>query len=59
MRLCHGSTVIVDHPDVSRSRRNLDFGQGFYLTSRQKVEFVSQSALDELLAFKGSYEVVA
>lgn len=33
MRLYHGSTSIVRHPDVTRSRRNLDFGQGFYLTS--------------------------
>ncbi|NHM16067.1 DUF3990 domain-containing protein [Eggerthellaceae bacterium zg-887] len=33
MRLYRGSTCIVRHPDVARSRRILDFSQGFYLTS--------------------------
>ena len=40
MKVYHGSTVIVEHPDVSRGRRNLDFGQGFYLTD------IKQQALD-------------
>lgn len=35
MRLYHGSTSVVNKPDVAFSRRNLDFGQGFYLTSYQ------------------------
>lgn len=33
MILYHGSTEAVRHPDASRSRANLDFGRGFYLTS--------------------------
>lgn len=33
MKLYHGSTCRIEKPDVSRSRKNLDFGQGFYLTS--------------------------
>lgn len=33
MILYHGSTVEVPSPDPRRSRKNLDFGQGFYLTS--------------------------
>lgn len=33
MRLYHGSNMIVDKPDVTLSRSNLDFGRGFYLTS--------------------------
>ena len=33
MRVYHGSNMVVEHPDVSRSRPNLDFGAGFYATS--------------------------
>ena len=33
MRLYHGSTIEVSAPSVARSRRNLDFGPGFYATS--------------------------
>lgn len=33
MILYHGSTSIVSMPLVSRSRANLDFGKGFYMTS--------------------------
>lgn len=36
MKLYHGSTLEISHPDVRKSRRNLDFGQGFYLTSIKK-----------------------
>lgn len=36
MILYHGSTVEVPKPDPLRSRKNLDFGQGFYLTSYKK-----------------------
>lgn len=32
MRVYHGSSVIVEAPLVSVGRRNLDFGQGFYVT---------------------------
>jgi hypothetical protein len=33
MKLYHSSNLIVEHPDTVHSRRFLDFGQGFYLTS--------------------------
>lgn len=33
LRLYHGSTHKVEHPLVVLGRKNLDFGQGFYLTS--------------------------
>lgn len=33
MRLYHSSSVKVEKPDIEHSRRFLDFGQGFYLTS--------------------------
>lgn len=35
MIIYHGSYVEVSVPDISRSRRNLDFGQAFYTTSIQ------------------------
>lgn len=49
MRLYHGSNMVVGAPDVSRSRKNLDFGQGFYLTSHfeQAVDWAKRKALLE------------
>ena len=44
MRVFHGSTEIVDHPDVLSGRNNLDFGKGFYLTDleAQAVSWASR-----------------
>lgn len=36
-RLYHGSSSIVRIPDLSMSRMDIDFGQGFYLTEDYKV----------------------
>ena len=33
MKLYHSSNVVVEHPDILYSRKYLDFGRGFYLTS--------------------------
>lgn len=33
MKLYHGSTLCIEHPDVRFSRSHLDFGKGFYCTS--------------------------
>ena len=33
MIVYHGSTVVVEKPDVAHSYRPLDFGKGFYVTS--------------------------
>lgn len=33
MTVFHGSNVVVDHPDVRHSFRDLDFGRGFYVTT--------------------------
>lgn len=33
MKLYHGSSCVVQAPDVAKSRTNLDFGRGFYTTS--------------------------
>ena len=39
MILYHTSTQIIEHPDVLHSRKHLDFGQGFYLTTlREQAE---------------------
>ena len=36
MIVYHGSTSIIKTPDVNHSKRFLDFGQGFYVTSHRK-----------------------
>lgn len=36
MRFYHTSNIIVSAPDVIHSRKHLDFGNGFYLTSIEK-----------------------
>lgn len=36
MIVYHGTTIEIPHPDVSFSKKYLDFGRGFYLTTYQK-----------------------
>ncbi len=36
MIIYHGSTVIVEQPEILHSERMLDFGTGFYTTSNKK-----------------------
>lgn len=33
MRIYHGTTEVIEKPDVKHSKRYLDFGKGFYLTT--------------------------
>lgn len=33
MILFHASPFIIEHPDIYHSRKHLDFGKGFYLTT--------------------------
>ena len=33
MIVYHGSSLVVDHPDILHSYRPLDFGKGFYVTT--------------------------
>jgi hypothetical protein len=40
MTLYHGSDVAVEHPNLGLSRKNLDFGAGFY-TTESKTQAVS------------------
>lgn len=37
MKLYHGSNAIIKKPDLSRGRKNIDFGQGFYLTTEKSM----------------------
>lgn len=32
IKVYHGTTIVIKHPDVSRGRDNLDFGKAFYVT---------------------------
>lgn len=36
MIVYHGSTEVIERPDVVHSKKYLDFGQGFYLTTYEK-----------------------
>ena len=36
MIVYHGSSMIVEHPDILHSYRALDFGKGFYVTTVQE-----------------------
>lgn len=36
MIVYHGSTTIIDVPDIAHSKRFLDFGMGFYVTSYRR-----------------------
>lgn len=65
MILYHGSSVIVEHPEILQSSRTLDFGYGFYTTTSheqaqkwakikarremQQVGFVSVYEMDDAM----------
>jgi hypothetical protein len=46
MIVYHGSTIVVDKPDVEHSFRPLDFGKGFYVTTvrEQAVRWAHRKA---------------
>ncbi len=37
MKLYHGTTIEFENPDLSKSRKNTDFGAGFYLTDKESM----------------------
>lgn len=45
IRLYHGSNVVIEHIDLSRSKRGKDFGKGFYLNSNpdQAMEMAART----------------
>lgn len=72
MIVYHGSSEIIKNPDVKFSKKYLDFGSGFYLTSfenqakkwairkgmrQNKPGIVKQEVLEQVLEFKDFYEV--
>jgi hypothetical protein len=45
MKLYHGSNLVIKVPDLSKSRKFLDFGNGFYLSvSKRQAENRAKSA---------------
>ncbi|MBF1260229.1 MAG: DUF3990 domain-containing protein [Lachnoanaerobaculum sp.] len=59
MRLYHGSYTEIKSPDLLHSRKNVDFGLGFYTTplyeqSNLQICFRTQKALDYSLLYEGS-----
>ena len=58
MILYHASNVAVEQPDIHHSRKYLDFGQGFYLTTiqDQAVRYAQRFKRREQEAWLNSYE---
>lgn len=58
MKLYHSSNVVVEHPDTKHSRKYLDFGCGFYLTSLydQAVRYAQRFKRRGQQAWLNTYE---
>ena len=58
MKLYHSSNVIVEFPDTQHSRRYLDFGCGFYLTSlhEQAIRYAQRFKRRGQQAWLNTYE---
>lgn len=59
MILYHASNVPVENPDTTHSRKNIDFGQGFYLTSMkdQAVKYANRFKRREEDAYLSTFEL--
>lgn len=60
MIVYHGATQIIERPDAKHSKRYLDFGPGFYLTSfeEQAKKWAFRKGLrQEKLSFVNVYEL--
>ena len=49
MILYHGSTVVIDKIDLSKSKPNKDFGRAFYLSD-------NEAQAQEMAQFKADFE---
>jgi hypothetical protein len=58
MKLYHGSTEIIDSPEIIDSQRFLDFGKGFYCTS-EKTQAESWSKIKQKREGKNSFAFVS
>ena len=58
MKLYHSSNMIVEYPDTQHSRKYLDFGRGFYLTSiyEQAVRYAQRFKRRKQQAWLNTYE---
>ena len=58
MKLYHSSNLIVEHPDILHSRKYLDFGRGFYLTTlhEQAVRYAQRFKRRGQQAWLNTYE---
>lgn len=58
MKLYHSSNMIVEYPDTQHSRKYLDFGRGFYLTSiyDQAVRYAQRFKRRKQQAWLNTYE---
>lgn len=62
MIVYHGTTDIIEHPDVNHSKKFLDFGEGFYLTTYEeqaKKWAVRKAMRQEKSAIVNIYEMDA
>jgi len=59
MRLYHSSNVVVENPDTQHSRKYLDFGKGFYLTTirEQAVRYALRFKRRGQPAYLNTYEL--
>ena len=68
MIVYHGSTEIINKPDVIHSKKYLDFGRGLwdkekvlrelrYYKLNNQMCIVNQETLNQLIIFKSAYEV--
>ena len=59
MIVYHSSNTIVESPDIQHSRKYLDFGRGFYLTSifDQAVRYAQRFKRREQQAWLNTYEL--
>ena len=59
MRVWHASPFVVECPDVSHSRDNLDFGRGFYVTTikNQAVSYAQRFIRRGQRAYLNEYEL--
>ena len=60
MIVFHGTTEVIEHPDVTHSKKYLDFGEGFYLTTYEeqaKKWAVRKAMRQEKAAIVNMYEM--
>ena len=68
MIVYHGSTEIINKPDVIHSKKYLDFGRGLwdkekvldelrYYKMNNQICIVNQETLNRVITFKRAYEV--